>query len=290
MKHPVPKALLAACGIACLLNVHAGEVPVPPNLLTGVASAKYKALASSIMRQAHSEYNAKGDCWTVSGNNKACWRPVSLHAPISNPPKRTTFYYLLALEMEEGKSAKMYAVEQMTSGSIYFHGMKTVKGHGGFITDQEDGFGKSAFIRVGKDLYGWKIHEEPQEVNEPGFDTYYVFPKMHRHNIFSSQIIEMGKVFTRNTEVLSTRNEGPQTYTKVNDYLGRSELDASRPDAEVYPLKITYRAILGGTQSCIGCEATGGKKRPPQEVIVPANPKTLKYSIPKRCPMNAGRY
>ncbi len=290
VRHLISKALLAACGAACLIHVHAGEIPVPPNLLTGAASARYKALASSIMRQTHSEYNAKGDCWTVSGNSKACWRPVSLHAPVSDPPKRTTFYYLLALEMEGGMSAKMYAVERMSSGSIFYHGIQTVKSHGGFITDQDDGFGKSAFIRIGKDLYGWKIHEEPQEVNEPGLDTYYVFPRMHRHNIFRSRILEMGKVFTQYTEVLDMRMEGPQTHMRVNDYLGRSELDASRADAEVYPLKITYRGVLGGTQSCVGCKAMGGKRLPTQVVIVPANPKTLKYAIPKRCPMETGRY
>ena len=44
-----------------------------------------------------------------------------------------------------------------------------------------------------------------QSIVDQGYDTHYVFPKKLRHNIFQSPIIQMGKVFTQCTDVLSTK-------------------------------------------------------------------------------------
>ena len=271
---------LFAVGSACVAS------PPLENLLIGNHDSRFDKLAASIMRNTHSHYDRKENCWTMEGNTDECWRPVSLNAPAAGASgKRKPFYYLLAVDVMEGASAKMFVVEHLKTGGIYFHGVKTAKSHGGHISIEDNGFGRNGFVQVGRELYGWKIHEDPPWADANGGDSYYVFPARHTSSVYQSRIRKMGEAFTVYTDYISTKLDEGMPISRVNDYVGRTGLDSSNPEAEIYPLKITYKGILDGVKACGGCEVTGGRKLPEQTCIAHADPKTLQYRIPDSCPM-----
>ena len=240
------------------------------NALSGNKQATPDGMAATVMNNTHSSINRSKGCW-MKGD--ICFKPASLFTVTFNGTGQKQYYLLAKDEDGEMGRAEMFVFEQVDDrGNVRILDTETA-GSNGYIEGTD--------VQIGKNLYGWKIHSSPMVADQDGYDTYYVF-----HN---GKIRDMGSVYTIYTKMISSRFDKRKQLpiSRVNEYTGETKLDTSNPNAEIYPLKITYKGILNGTKECGGCDVTGGKKLSRQTLTVQADPQTMRYRIPSSCPVRA---